>query len=140
MELTKNVYVGKENEIERGFPKGSIYVATDTGRLFMYDSAGVPFSYEQSTSGDIAGSYIIDWNKGVYWDLTMTANTTFVEINTPVAPNGKTIAIRLTGSFTATLPASWNIDLTSYDGAVDNLITVTSFGTDNHFGSFKAGS
>ena len=40
MELTDNIYKGLESEIRIGLPEGSLYIASDTKKLFIYDGGG----------------------------------------------------------------------------------------------------
>lgn len=74
--------------------------------------------------GDLTvSSNAIDWSTGVYKEITLTANTTFTFTN---LQKGKSIVIRMTGSFTPTLPASCElVNGGTYTGTKYNYLLMT---------------
>lgn len=59
----------------------------------------------------VTGTYVIDWLNDTY-DLTLTGNTTFTEINLPASGRRtKTLNITISGNFTPTFPAGWNVNV-----------------------------
>jgi len=68
-------------------------------------------------------SNAIDWATGFYKAITLTANTTFTFSN---LEKGKTICLKITGSFTLALPATCKAqNTTTYDGTKNNVIWIT---------------
>ena len=58
----------------------------------------------------VTGTYVIDWLNDTY-DLTLTGNTTFSEINLPASGRRtKTLNITIAGNFTPTFPTAWNLN------------------------------
>lgn len=68
-------------------------------------------------------SNAIDWATGFYKAITLTANTTYTFTN---LEKGKTICLKMTGSFTPTFPASVTIvNGGAYDGTKQNYILLS---------------
>ena len=69
----------------------------------------------------------IDWTTGFYKSITLTANTTFTFTN---LEKGKTILLKVTGSYTLTLPGTVTVvNGGTYDGTKQNFILLTCFDT-----------
>ena len=69
----------------------------------------------------------IDWATGFYKAITLTANTTFTFTN---LEKGKTILLKVTGSYTLTLPGTVTVvNGGTYDGTKQNFILLTCFDT-----------
>jgi len=73
------------------------------------------------TNTNIGATHSVDWSKDVH-KLTATEACTFSDTNLPTYP--KTITLYVTGAFALTAVAAWNLDLTDYDGAEWNRITI----------------
>lgn len=76
------------------------------------------------TNATVTGTYSLDHNTGNDWKLTLTGNTTFSDINLPTGTNTKEFTIKMTGDFTATFPAYWDIVGDDYDGTKWNFIAI----------------
>jgi len=65
----------------------------------------------------------IDWDSGIEFTKTMTANTTFTDTD---LVKGKVIVLWLTGDYSPTFPSYWDIEKGSetYDGTVMNKIVL----------------
>jgi hypothetical protein len=74
----------------------------------------------------VNGTYNIDWNAGSVFIITMTADTTFSDINFPTGTDTKVITLELAGNFTPTFPSYWEARPSNdaFDGTVRNEITV----------------
>ena len=65
----------------------------------------------------------IDWASGWYKVITLTTNTTYTFTN---LEKGKTILLKITGSYTLTMPASVTVlNGGTYDGTKQNYILLT---------------
>lgn len=72
-------------------------------------------------------SNTIDWATGFYKAITLTANTAFTFTN---LEKGKTILLKVTGSYTLTLPGTVTVvNGGTYDGTKQNFILLTCFDT-----------
>jgi hypothetical protein len=94
----------------------------------FFNSASGGSGAEEKVVADVSVTYDIDWaSPNAMFVLTMTANTTFSDINLPSEPNSKVIEIILNGNYTATLPAYWEAlpSNDSYLGTVRNHIVVS---------------
>jgi hypothetical protein len=86
---------------------------------------------------DISGTFGLDWSEHRTWLLTLTGNTTLVDKNLPPLGSTGVITIKVTGEFTLTVPAGWGLADT-YDGTLDNHITVEYFIPDNYSSQINA--
>ena len=123
--------------------ENAIIFNTTTGQIEYWNgsawvSTGSGGGSESVISASVSGDYNIDVSLASYWDLTLTGNTTLTVSSIPSSGTGKTIAIRVTGAFTLTVPSEFNVDVSSY-GSGPSLITVAFFGNAQHFGAFNAG-
>lgn len=67
----------------------------------------------------------INWASGFYKEITLTANTTFTFSN---LKKGKTIVLRLTGSFAVAFPSICElVNAGTYDGTKYNYIFLSCF-------------
>jgi len=73
------------------------------------------------TNTNIGATHSVDWSKDVH-KLTATVACVFSDTNLPTYP--KTITLYVTGAYALTAVAAWNLDLTDYDGAEWNRITI----------------
>lgn len=97
---------------------GTNYVSSDGANYATYARQGTEFK------GDLTiTSNAIDWSTGFYKAITLAANTTFTFTN---LEKGKTIVLKMTGSFTPTFPASVVVlNGGTYTGASQNYILLT---------------
>lgn len=76
------------------------------------------------TNTNVSGTFIIDYLKDTF-DLILTGNTTFIEINLPALEKTKVLSLYVTGNFALTYPDNWtNAIIGTYDGNKLNQIIV----------------
>lgn len=73
----------------------------------------------------VTTNYVIDWLNDSY-DITLTANTTFTEVNRPASGRRtKTLNITIDGNFTPTFPVAWELNkVGTYKKGELNSITI----------------
>lgn len=64
MKLNQNQYSGRDNDKKGRLTPGSVYVATDTRKIYVYDDAGIP-RLASATGGGGAGVVIVDFYTGL---------------------------------------------------------------------------
>ncbi len=76
---------------------------------------------------------MIDWLNDTY-DLTLTGNTTFSEINLPASGRRtKTLNITIAGNFTPTFPTAWELNkIGTFKKGELNSVTIKG---EVHFGN-----
>ena len=95
-------------------------VATVPDNSVNYAKTGTEFKGDLTITANA-----IDWSTGFYKAFTLSANTTFTFVN---LEKGKTILLKITGSYTCTLPGSVTIvNGGTYDGTKQNFILLTCF-------------
>lgn len=103
------------------------------GSVALLQSALLPVIYTRDSLGNgispsittnVSVTYAIDWNAASNWNLTMTANTIFSEINLPPMGVEKTITVYIYGNFSPTDIVAWGIIGDAYDGVNGSLIVV----------------
>ena len=86
--------------------------------LISYVKQGTEFKGDLTITANA-----IDWSTGFYSEITLVANTTYTFTN---LEKGKTIVIRMTGSFVPTLPASCElVNGGTYTGTKYNYLVMT---------------
>ena len=75
-------------------------------------------------NASVTTTYDFDHSKASDWKLTMIADTTFTESNLPTLDKTIEYTFKLTGAFTPTFPAYWDVLGDTYDGALWNFIAV----------------
>lgn len=105
--------------IGTGQPGGGILISIDLGQEIIAGSQDGDKLVEDAA---VATTYEIDYAEAAVWDLIMTADTTFSEINLPNSGYSKTITIRLQGDFLPSFPANWGIDGQYVAQSVNNIV------------------
>lgn len=75
-------------------------------------------------TASVTGSYDFDHSAASDWKITMTGNTTFTDSNLPTGDNTIEFTIKMTGNFTPTFPAYWDVVGDVYEGTVWNFYAV----------------
>lgn len=85
------------------------------------------------TNNNVSGNYSVNWKIDTF-DLVLTGNTTFSEINLPPTGKTKVISLYITGDFALTYPTNWTDSIIgTYDGTVLNQIIVEYRSTGEYF-------
>lgn len=75
-------------------------------------------------TASVTGSYDFDHSAASDWKITMTGDTTFTDSNLPTGDNTIEFTIKMTGNFTPTFPAYWDVVGDAYEGTVWNFYAV----------------
>jgi hypothetical protein len=88
-----------------------------TSNSITYVTQGNEFKGDLTINGSD-----IDWSTGIYKDITLVGTTTYTFSN---LQKGKTILLRITGSFTLAFPTSCElVNAGTYDGTKYNYIVL----------------
>lgn len=94
---------------------------------FPYKVAGNfrPLYDRLQADDEVADAYVINWEIGETWRITMIGDTVFEQANLPEENCTKTITLHIDGDFTPTWPVGWDAQQTGYyDGSSLNTVVV----------------
>ena len=112
---------------------GTLYIDSTNEQIYFWNGTEYIASADPNTlygtridDNTVTGSYNIDWELGSVWDITLTGNTTLVDVNLPTSTSTKVITLLVTGNFTLNFPLYWSPlpDSDTYLGTGENYITI----------------